>query len=55
MFSTSYQAVENLRQGMNPTEAAEDAIKRITNKYPKAQAAIVVANMKGEFGQYKFD
>ena len=46
----SYQAVENLRQGMDPINAAKEAIKRIIVKYPKAQAAIVVANHKGEYG-----
>jgi N4-(beta-N-acetylglucosaminyl)-L-asparaginase len=49
-FFYSYQAVENLRQGMTPTAAAEEAIKRIIKYYPKAQAAIVVASIKGDYG-----
>jgi hypothetical protein len=36
---------------MTPTAAAEEAIKRIIKYYPKAQAAIVVANIKGDYGQ----
>jgi hypothetical protein len=35
---------------MTPTTAAEEAIKRIIKYYPKAQAAIVVASIKGDYG-----
>ena len=47
----SYQAVENMRQGMEPTIAAKAAIARIIDKYPKAQAAIVVADVNGSYGK----
>ncbi|KAG7294170.1 hypothetical protein NEMBOFW57_004239 [Staphylotrichum longicolle] len=43
-------AVENLRRGMTPTEAAEDAVRRILRKYPKISSGIVVVNNKGEHG-----
>lgn len=35
---------------MHPTQAAEEALKRIRNKYPNAQAGIVVAGANGDFG-----
>ncbi|XP_054153801.1 N(4)-(Beta-N-acetylglucosaminyl)-L-asparaginase-like [Oppia nitens] len=49
LFLPSYQAVENLRNGMSPKAAANEAIGRIIKKYPKAQAAIVVADKHGTY------
>ncbi|KAF2226851.1 asparaginase [Elsinoe ampelina] len=49
-FLPCYQAVENLRQGMTPKEAAEDAVKRMLRKYPQTSSGIVVTNTKGEHG-----
>ncbi|KAK4112538.1 hypothetical protein N656DRAFT_779406 [Canariomyces notabilis] len=49
-FLPCYQAVENLRRGMSPTEAAEDAVRRMLRKYPKISSGIVVVNSKGEHG-----
>ncbi|KAK4223106.1 asparaginase-domain-containing protein [Podospora fimiseda] len=49
-FLPCYQAVENLRRGMSPTEAAEDAVKRMVRKYPNVSSGIVVVNNKGEHG-----
>ncbi|KAK1753194.1 asparaginase-domain-containing protein [Echria macrotheca] len=49
-FLPCYQAVENLRRGMSPTEAAEDAVKRMLRKYPRISSGIVVVNAKGEHG-----
>ncbi|RWS25218.1 putative N(4)-(beta-N-acetylglucosaminyl)-L-asparaginase-like protein [Leptotrombidium deliense] len=49
-FLPTYQAVESLRNGMNPTEAAENAIRRIASKYPNNSAALVVASITGDFG-----
>lgn len=49
-FLSSYQAVENLRQGMSPRAAGEEALGRILRKYPDAQAGIVVVNARGEYG-----
>lgn len=49
-FLPCYQAVENLRQGMTPQEAAEDAVRRMLRKYPAVQSGIVVVDNKGEHG-----
>ena len=49
-FLPCYQAVENLRRGMTPTEAAEDAVRRMVRKYPDVSSGIVVMNAKGEHG-----
>ena len=49
-FLPCYQAVENLRQGMTPTEAAEDVVKRMLRKYPEVASGIVVVNNDGEHG-----
>lgn len=49
-FLPCYQAVENLRQGMAPKEAAEDAVRRMLRKYPKISSGIVVMNNQGEHG-----
>ncbi|KAL2255908.1 hypothetical protein VTK26DRAFT_2503 [Humicola hyalothermophila] len=49
-FLPCYQAVENLRRGMKPKEAAEDAVRRMLRKYPKISSGIVVVNNKGEHG-----
>lgn len=49
-FMPCYQAVENLRQGMTPTEAAEDVVRRMLRKYPNISSGIVVVNKQGEHG-----
>ncbi|XP_027199192.1 N(4)-(Beta-N-acetylglucosaminyl)-L-asparaginase-like [Dermatophagoides pteronyssinus] len=49
-FLSSYQAVENLRNGMDPTQAANAALGRIIRKYPKAQVGIVVLDIHGNYG-----
>ncbi|KAI1387285.1 asparaginase-domain-containing protein [Hypoxylon trugodes] len=49
-FLPCYQAVENLRLGMSPQLAAEDAVTRMLRKYPDVQSGIVVVNSKGEHG-----
>ncbi|XP_065883752.1 putative N(4)-(beta-N-acetylglucosaminyl)-L-asparaginase GH22932 isoform X2 [Dysidea avara] len=48
-FLPSYQAVESMRLGKPPKEAADDAIKRIEKYYPGFSGAIIVANIKGEY------
>ncbi|XP_046852184.1 N(4)-(Beta-N-acetylglucosaminyl)-L-asparaginase-like isoform X2 [Xenia sp. Carnegie-2017] len=45
-----YQAVQNMRNGMSPTKAAEDAIYRIAKYYPNFSGAIVTASIDGKFG-----
>ncbi|KAJ3534078.1 hypothetical protein NM208_g7694 [Fusarium decemcellulare] len=49
-FLPCYQAVENLRKGMSPTEAAEDAVRRMLRKFPKISSGIVVVDKHGEHG-----
>lgn len=49
-FLSSYQAVENLRQGMTPEKAAEESLRRILNKYPNAMVGIIVLDIKGNYG-----
>jgi len=49
-FLPCYQAVENLRNGMTPTEAAEDAVLRMTRKYPELSSGLVVVDKKGHHG-----
>jgi len=49
-FLPCYQAVESLRHGMTPAQAAQDAIARILKKYTKFQGALVVTDMNGNYG-----
>lgn len=49
-FLSSYQAVENMRHGMSPRAAGEEALRRILQKYPDAQAGIVVVSTHGDYG-----
>ncbi|SPO03277.1 related to glycosylasparaginase [Cephalotrichum gorgonifer] len=46
-FLPCYQAVENLRRGMSPRDAAEDVVRRIAGKYPEAMTGIIVVDRKG--------
>ncbi|KAI1281956.1 putative asparaginase [Halotydeus destructor] len=48
-FLPSYQAVESLRQGMTPDQAAKDAMRRIAARAPDFQGAIVVATSDGHY------
>ncbi|KAH6609936.1 n4-beta-n-acetylglucosaminyl-l-asparaginase precursor [Trichoderma cornu-damae] len=47
-FLPCYQAVESMRRGMTPLQAAEDAVRRIISRYPDARTGIVVVDNKGE-------
>ncbi|KAI0408296.1 asparaginase [Xylaria palmicola] len=49
-FLPCYQAVENLRRGMGPRAAAEDAVARMLRKYPDVQSGIVVVDNRGAHG-----
>ncbi|OBR12587.1 Asparaginase [Colletotrichum higginsianum IMI 349063] len=49
-FLPCYQAVESMRRGMSPQEAARDAVVRMVRKYPAVASGIVVVNNKGEHG-----
>lgn len=49
-FLPCYQALENMRNGMTPKQAAADAVRRMVRKYPAVSSGIVVVNNKGEHG-----
>ena len=49
-FLPCYQAVENMRRGMTPTDAAVDAARRMMRKYPAVNSGLVVVNKTGGFG-----
>lgn len=49
-FLPCYQAVENLRLGMDAKEAAEDAVGRIVRRYPEAMTGIIVVDTEGNHG-----
>ncbi|KAM7188076.1 Nucleophile aminohydrolase [Rhypophila sp. PSN 637] len=49
-FLPCYQAVENLRRGMTPAEAAEDVVRRMLSKYPAIHSGIVVVSKEGDHG-----
>ena len=50
-FLPTYQTVESMRRGMSPTEAAEDAIRRIMIRYSSFSGAIIAVNKTGHFGR----
>lgn len=49
-FLPCYQAVESMRRGMTPQEAADDAVMRMIRKYPEASSGLVVVNKEGQHG-----
>lgn len=49
-FLPTYHAVEALRQGMSPTEAARSALQRITAKGYKFGGGLAVASIDGRHG-----
>ena len=46
-FLPCYQAVESLRRGMSPQEAADDAVERMVRRYPAVRSGIVVVDREG--------
>jgi len=46
----SFQAVELMRQGKSPTEAASLALEKIAKYYPKYNGGLVAVNKHGQFG-----
>ena len=50
MWCAGVQAVESMRQGLSPKQAAEDAIQRITEMYPSYVGAVVTLSKRGEHG-----
>ncbi|CAF4895061.1 unnamed protein product [Pieris macdunnoughi] len=49
-FVPSFLAVEEMRRGATPTEAATIAIKRIAKYYPNYMGAVVALRKDGEYG-----
>jgi len=49
-FLPSFQTVENMRNGMAPSAAAEDALRRIVKYVPKFEGALVAATKDGKYG-----
>ncbi|XP_017784436.1 PREDICTED: N(4)-(Beta-N-acetylglucosaminyl)-L-asparaginase [Nicrophorus vespilloides] len=49
-FLPSFLAVELLKIGKSPTEAAQIAIKRIVDKYPSFFGAVIVSDKDGNYG-----
>lgn len=49
-FLPAYQAVESMRNGMSPGEAAADAISRITKYYENFSGAILAIDKHGNHG-----
>lgn len=50
VLSFSFQAVEYMRQGKTPSEAAALALKKIAKYYPNYNGGLVAVNKKGQFG-----
>lgn len=49
-FLPSFLAVEEMRRGATPKDAAKTAIDRIARHYPKTMGAVVAVNKNGEYG-----
>ncbi len=45
-----YHAVEAMRNGASPEEAAQSAADRMAMYFPENNAAVIVANTAGEIG-----
>lgn len=41
-----------MRNGMEPSQATEHALRRILKYYPQFQGALVAANKTGAFGMF---
>ena len=50
-YTPAALAVYHLEQGRTPWEAAELALRRARERNPKNQAAIVVVNKSGDYGE----
>lgn len=49
-FLPSFLAVEFMRSGTEPSDAAEMAIKRIITHYPNFSGAVIAVNKNGVYG-----
>lgn len=46
----SFLAVEEMRRGSTPTNAAQTAINRIATHYPEFMGAVIALNKDGQYG-----
>ena len=51
-FLPAYQAVESMRNGMNPSQAADVAIRRIAKYYPNFSGAVLAIDKYGNHGNF---
>ncbi len=49
-FLPAYQAVENMRRGMSPTDACIDAVRRIAKYYPVFELGLLCMDAQGQYG-----
>ncbi|KAJ8724856.1 hypothetical protein PYW07_015814 [Mythimna separata] len=49
-FLPSFLAVEEMRRGASPTEAAQTAVKRIAAHYPDFMGAVIALTKTGQYG-----
>lgn len=49
-FFISFLAVEEMRRGATPVEAAKTAIRRIAEHYPHFIGGVIALNKDGQFG-----
>ena len=54
-FLPSYQAVESMRQGHPPAEAARISLERIIQYYPKFEGAVIALSKDGMVGKLEFN
>ena len=45
--------MENMRRGLSPAAAAEEALNRITQYYPNFSGALITINITGRYGKDK--
>ena len=50
IFFFSFLAVEEMRRGATPTEAATTAVRRIAEHYPTFSGAVIAINKDGAYG-----
>lgn len=51
LSACSFHAVELMRNGKTPSEAATTAILRISQYYPSFSGAVIAINMTGHYGK----
>lgn len=51
LHACSFHAVELMRNGKTPSEAATTAILRISQYYPSFSGAVIAINMTGHYGK----